>query len=447
MTRELDGKAMREQAGSALATLAVLLIVAWFFREILQISMYSKEIVLAALGLYFASRLLAIDIEFGFRWLIVSLLGSLAKFAFIGGLMLYLLGFFGLETMLTEKALPLIIISILLGIGSLAFAKSVGVSKYRVTLNLDSKPRLFKEGLNIGYKDLKVELDKDAIGFRVRLGSSIIGAILFENLTCTIQSLLGPIRIKFKPPIFIRSYKFASKSDKVSESKVRELTGLDLKELRREAERVLDNVRHLKIKWGDLVKLPFVKIEERDEGDIIKVGPLSIYETEDRDIIEIPPFVKIESHHKASKSRMRIYGFGKPKAMLIATSRYIRAKWDGFKLKSSDEITVLKTDEEEAGSTKNAIFLRSPNYSLRVSKSSASLYLPDAKLLVKEDGVYLNYKNTIYTSRDIELSLKLFKTLTEEAKRQIERLLAGEPSDPLELLEILDNALKDLEEE
>ncbi len=430
----------RRKIGGALSTAALLLAVVWLLRGPMLLAQYGDQIILGVLILYLAANLVSIETRFGVGWAFASLIGRLARFLFISGIMLWLLSFFGLSDPFRMLILPFIIAGLLMGMASMAASSLVGRPKM---LDLRKTPFYFEPGTIYSDERVTVLLPDGGYGFKVRRYGAETAAILFSSVVAEIETEAGKFNITFRPPVMVRGRDFSKVGRRVSKDEFGE-SGFSYAKALGEASRLLTReVSRRRIVGGyDLVKLPFVHIESSEYEDVVEVGPLRIVSGIDGDYVEFGPFFKVGSYEASRRKRpFSVVGYGEPKAELTVKPYRVTASWDGIDLEIRNGQIKIVVGESSAEVSSDRVRLSSPAYSIEIGESGMLLTMPDLRLVVKGDSISLAFRGRVKKVRDPELASRLLRELGEVTKNQVLQLFEGFPPDPFEILERIEDLL------
>src|SRR6267378_3488089 len=240
--------------------LSALLALVWLIRGPLGIQSSSTTLLLTALGLFFAGRVLRTEANSGVGRALVSFLWNLTA-AFVGIILsIWILGWVAslqssvFPTMISTWVPDLVIGAIATGLGAYAVQKS-GLARRAAT------PFLVAEGRGPTMEGTKLTVKQDTLGMPIRREGRTIGCLLLGEVSGSFKTPMGMVSASLPGPVTTVGIPFQGRS--VNGDEAFKMTGRGSEQL---VEETNSHAQDLDVGR--------IKIRDGCMGDRWKIGPL-----------------------------------------------------------------------------------------------------------------------------------------------------------------------------
>jgi len=417
----------RAKIGTLFNGIALILALAWVFRETLLVSRYSIQIVFGVIACIIISNMINVKLGQGFFGFISSLASRTGAASIDLAIIFFFGGFLGLERQFSDYTLTLLAAGIVLFVASWTFGRLVA----------PIGPRIGREVVSFGTgqvqlaNGLRAEAE-ELIGLRVSVGNKLLGCVTLTDVDFVVYTTLGATNVPAKAPVLILSQRI-----KCGE-KIRDAT----EEEYARAEKLYSTRREQLHRIS--VRVPFVKVEEYgDFGTEVEIGPVKIHDTDEGTVVDIPPFIHAVEEPKLRGGRVFVASGDKRRTTITRAKGAVRAMWNGWRLKTDGEsYTTVRKGNWYAKDRSGSLSVGSPGYRLTVSKDNVSVDLPDVSLMATPSVLVLKAGDKTHRIGDEKLSRKLIDALVDVARNQVSDLLSGAELDPADVYVEIDSLLQ-----
>ena len=425
-----------KRIAEALGGMGFLLGLVWIIRGILGIQQYSYDILVAAFGLVFLSRLFMTKTNAGAARAVSTFLWNIAAtaiFIVIG------IWFFGWVASIQADVFPvaissrvptLVVAAIVAGLGAYAASKFYP-GRRKAAL---SRPA-FLVGAGTGPASMgtRITAKRDTVSLPIKRDGRTLGAVILGDVTASFETPMGPVNASLTGPVTTVGLPFQGKV--LGRTDVEKLTG-------RTQEQLVAEIRADTSVWNpsrtEGFDLPFVYMWKDDFEAEAHVGPLEMRQGPAGQQVKIGP-VTFDAGDKRENKKWLAKGAGES-YIRIDGSR-VSAKWNGSTLSMEDGTMKLSVGSDGFSYSPTEVRASSPLHSLQVTKDKITLDTRKFTLQVSGDKVVLRTEDKTSSTESKDFANDLRSLLTETVERQVKDVMEGTPIDLSEMLATTEEVL------